>query len=373
MAVNGPEPDGFRFFSDDSIWNTPVADDAPVHEDSSEMVRANFAEPPGIYVNRVSWSVPVYLVDSSTPRQDVRCIYGKAHGTRPTFDDPSGADWIVHTDYGVLMKDVPIPDDALPDSAIALRPDKNADAHLCVVDLERGLEWDFCWMARAEDGEWTAGQGVMYRTDGDGLIRDYEGSARGSGFPLTGGLIFKREIEAGVIDHALALALHPAGYGHVYPPASCSDGRRPIGAPADGKGWGIPEGALVQLDPELDVDSLGLDHAAKVIARAMQRYGMYVCDNSGSINLYAEVFPFSDPDPWDGVMAVDSPTSIPVERLRVIDWGDRYCEEGEKPHNQDRYRDPHAFGPLPDSMAKDVLHMINFHRGRYDLPPRVIG
>ena len=181
MAVNGPEPDGFRFFSADSIWNTPIPDDPPVHENSSEMVRANFAEGPGIYVNRMCWSVPVYLVDSSTPRQDVRCVYGKAHGTRPTFDDPSGTEWIVHTDYGVLMKDVPIPDDALPDAAIALRPDKNADAHLCVVDLERGLEWDFCWMARTGDGEWMAGQGVMYRTGGDGLIRNYEGSARGSG------------------------------------------------------------------------------------------------------------------------------------------------------------------------------------------------
>ena len=74
-------------------------------------------EDPGIYVNRMCWSVPVYLVDADTPRHDVRCIYGKAHGTRPTFDDPAGVEWIVRTDYGVLMKNVPIPPDAMPDEA----------------------------------------------------------------------------------------------------------------------------------------------------------------------------------------------------------------------------------------------------------------
>ena len=71
-------------------------------------------------------------------------------------------------------------------------------------------------------------------------------------------------------------------------------------------------------------------------------------------------------------MAIDSPTRIPVEHLRVIDWGERYFEEGEKPHNMERFRDPGAFPALPDADARDVLSMINFHRGRYDLPPRNI-
>ena len=366
MPVNGTLGDGFRFFSAESPWNTAIADDAPLHPGSAEMVRANFNQDPGIYVNRVSWSVPVYLVDGSTPTQDVRCVYGKAHGTRPTFEDPRdpSREWIVHTDYGVLMRDVPIPPDAVPDSAIALRPEKNADAHLCLVDLERGLEWDFCWMALTEGGEWLAGQGVMFDIRSSGVLANFQGSARGSGFPLTAGLIFKDEVERGRIDHALALALHPAGYGHVWPPASCSDGRRKPGAGE----WGLPEGARVQLDPGLDLDSVGLEPPARAIAEAMQRYGMYVCDNSGSINLYAEVFPFSDPDPWDGVMGVDAPTAIPVDRLRVIDWGDAHFEESEKPHDMERFRDAHAFGPLPDRVARKHLKMVNFHRGRYELP-----
>jgi len=368
MAGGRERPSGHRFFSEASPWRLPVPEGAPVHPDSERMVRASFRQDPGIYVNMNCWSIPVHFVDFRTPTRDVRCVYGKSHGDRPTFRDPSGKGWIIHTDYGVLLRDVPIPEDALPDAAIALRPEVNADAHLCLVDLERGLEWDFCWMAKKPDGEWFAGQGVVFRTDGDGILANYEGSARGSGFPLTAGLIFRDEMAAGVIEHPLVIALKPPGRGHVWPPASCCDGPRPVGSPE----WGIPEGALIQLDPELDVDSLGLDRAATIVARAMQRYGMYVCDGSGSVNLYAEAFPFAEPDPWRGLLSIDSPNPIPVDRLQVIDWGGRYFEEREKPSNQVIFKDPHFFPPLPDADAARVLRMLNYHRGRYKLPLRTV-
>ena len=371
MAGSKNKPKGFRFFSPESLWNTPIPPNVPVHPASAEMVAVNFNEPPGIWVNRNYWTVPVYFADKNTPAYDVECIYGKAHGDRPTLEDPSGKEFIVHTDRGVILKDVPIPDDALPDSAIALRPEINADAHLCIVDISRRLEWDFCWMARKPSkpkrrgSPWFAGQGVVFRTDGNGLLANFEGSARGSGFPLTAGLIFKDEIEAGVIEHALALALHPAGKGHVYPPASVSDGVKKPGVPK----WGIPEGALVQLDPSLNLNGLNLDNAARTIAHAMQKYGMYVCDCSGGINLYAEGFPFVQPNPWDGVMAIDSPCAIPVKHLRVIDWSGRFFAEKKKPHNQKIFHDNNFFPPLPPGDAAKVLDGLNALRQIYKLPP----
>lgn len=364
MAGEHGKPKDFRFFSDDSPFNALIPSDARVHPNSKEMIAANFNQEPGIWVNRNYWTIPVYWVDGNTPTHDIECIIAKAHGDRPAFRDTAGREWIEHTDRGFVVHDVPIPEDALPDASIALRPEINADAHLCLVDMERGLEWDFCWMAKTEE-RWFAGWGCMFNIKGPGHLSNYQGSARASGFALTAGLIFRDEIEAGRIEHALALALSPAGAGHVFPPGTSSDGHNEPDEPE----WGIPEGARVQLDPELDVDSLDLFPEARTIARAMQKYGMYVCDNSGGINVYAEGFPFAAPNPWDGIMGIEAPTAIPVECLRVIDWGDEFCKEKEKPHNWDLFKNRDTFPPLPPNAARKVLAELNALREKYALPP----
>ncbi len=84
---------------------------------------------------------------------------------------------------------------------------------------------------------------------------------------------------------------------------------------------GIPCGGRVQLDPSLDLDSLGLSPAARVIARALQEYGAYVGDFSGSINVYADGSPDARAAWAGGVLSTDSTTGIPLDRLRVIEWG----------------------------------------------------
>lgn len=362
---------GFRLFSAASLWNRPVPAHAPIHPHSAELVAANLLPiKPGLQINLDAWTMPVYFVDASTPGVDVACIYAKAHGDRPTFVDRHGKSWIKHTPEGVILKDVPIPPDALPDTAVALRPEVMADAHLCIVDLERRLEWDFCWMAKREDGQWFAGQGIVFDLDGDGVPPNFVGSARGSGFPLTAGLIFRDEIEAGEIQHPLVFAFNPPGAAHVYPPASCSDGPRPV----DQKLWGLPEGALLQLDPALDIDKLNLDRGGRIIARALQEYGMYCCDGAGDFVVYAEGFPFAEPDPWRDWLTPDSPIAIPVERFRVLDWGNQLFAEKDKPHNAHYYKDreflkPELFPPLPSAEAQRVRGPLNAYRARYKLPP----
>ncbi|RPI58647.1 MAG: hypothetical protein EHM48_09925, partial [Planctomycetaceae bacterium] len=231
------KPQSAKFFAPTSLWNSPIPAGAPVHPHSAKLVDKNLPKDPGLQINMHAWTIPVYFVDSSTPTMDVECIYGKAHGDKPSFTDRHGKEWIKHTPTGVILKDVPIPPEAMPDVAISLRPETNADAHLCIVDLQRRLEWDFCWIAK-KDGTWFAGQGTMFDLDGDGVLPNYHAGARASGFPLTAGLIFKDEIEAGVIEHPLVFAYNPAGAAHVYPPASASDGPRPV----DETDWGIPEG-----------------------------------------------------------------------------------------------------------------------------------
>ncbi|MBK5230664.1 MAG: hypothetical protein JJE27_05765, partial [Thermoleophilia bacterium] len=50
----------------------------------------------------------------------------------------------------------------------------------------------------------------------------------------------------------------------------------------------LPEGARLQLDPALSVDALSIPAWQKTIAKAMQKYGVYVRDNSGTLSLYGE-------------------------------------------------------------------------------------
>jgi hypothetical protein len=111
---------------------------------------------------------------------------------------------------------------------------------------------------------------------------------RACGFPLVAGLIRTEEVEAGVIDHALVVAYPHIRAGMYTAPASTAQNR--VGNDSI-KTRGIPCGGRVQLDPNLDLNTIGLSQTGKVIARALQKYGAYVGDFSGSMSLYAENSP----------------------------------------------------------------------------------
>ena len=49
----------------------------------------------------------------------------------------------------------------------------------------------------------------------------------------------------------------------------------------------ILAGARLRLDPTLDLDSLGLTHYGRIIAQALQQYGMILADNGGGVELQA--------------------------------------------------------------------------------------
>ena len=77
----------------------------------------------------------------------------------------------------------------------------------------------------------------------------------------------------------------------------------------------------MQLDPTLDIDKLGLKPAAKIIARALQEYGAYVSDASGSLTFYSESSPEAQVY-WGGdVLRSEDIAGIPLERLRVLELG----------------------------------------------------
>jgi hypothetical protein len=299
-----------RFFSPDSFWNAPIAPDAAIDSKSAFYMQTWAKEPTGgLHLNTHTFTIPVYSVDDSTPRRVVAQTPTPEAGqiisvtSRREFRHGAG--------FG---PQVPIPDHAVSDP--------EGDKHVAFVDWERGLAWDMWRAVKHADGSWESYTGMHYSIDGPGVFKTsdfdvengdsihYHGPGRAAGVPIIAGLAMYHEIVAGRIEHKLAFAARYNGYQTFTFPATWTDGRH-VG--------GLPEGAVVQLDPELDLDQFGLSNAAKVICRALQEYGMVNVDGANGTCLYVEGL-YGDPErSWDGVLDdEDELKRIPVQHFRVL-------------------------------------------------------
>jgi hypothetical protein len=253
-----------RLYSATSPLNLTVPAGAKVDPQSAAMVSrlAEEVDEKGWAISTKAYTVPVFQATASTERTTVRV---RTRGT-------------VHR--------VAIPDDAFPSPG--------SDGHLAVIDANSGCEYDFYRGRRLADGSWEAENFNALPTSGSGIYP--RGLAtRASGFANAAGLIRASEIRRGRIDHALVFSMPSTRAGGPVRPATSSDGST-SGAGA------IPEGARLQLDPALSIDRLA--PWQRVIARALQRYGMYLADTGGAVALYAQ-HPRSADDgfryPWGDV------------------------------------------------------------------------
>lgn len=301
----------WRPFSAASPWNTPIAADAVVDPNSQSMIAdfANIPEQTTFWINIQDYSIPVYWVDSTTvPATTVMASLGGT-GFRTGASDDSVAEG---------RGPAPIPTAAMPADG--------SDRHLAVVDRALGKEWGF-WDARRAGTMWTAGQAATMDLSGTG-VRPPERNKpwwaghgpRACGFPLIAGLITVDELRRGTIDHALVVAYPHIRSRYYTPPASTAQGTTDDARP----NRGILCGGRIQLDPALDVSSLGLSTAGAAIARALQKYGAFVGDYSGAISLYADASPDAQAAYRTGLLSNNDAEAIPLDRFRVLAIGTTY-------------------------------------------------
>jgi hypothetical protein len=278
-------------FSQDSPWNTRIPSNAPTDRGSRELIDS-LAEG-GLYINIKDWSIPVYYVDSdSVPKINVinsrPGIFGRG------FAEPN---------------QIPL----LPWFIASPPVGENSDNHMCILDTAKMIEWGM-WATRKDSlGNWTTGLGAVTDLKGTGVEEPwYEQEreldahrARAGGFPLIAGLIRSEEIEAGKIDHALVFAYQRGRSEFFIPPASTAQAT----FMEMNNRSGIPMGGRIQLDPDIDVDTLNLSPACKIIARALQQYGAYNGDYAGATVLYADNSPAALKK-WKGVLAKEDLLSI---------------------------------------------------------------
>ena len=285
-----------RPYDERSPWNTPIPAGVAVSANSRRYVDAIAGSGLPLTSDPDQYALPVYAFDARTPRRTVRFS-----GSFSSYDH--GDDSRVSAGYGATVTDVPIPDGALESAG--------SDGQIVFWDPESGVEWSFWQFERAGDGTYRATNGVRYRTTAGNFGRFADGKAgRGAGTPYLAGLVRPWEIAQGRIDHALAFAYDSPSSEIVYP-ASKSDGGGVAGTDA-------PEGTRLQLDPtltEADFEAWGLAPEAKVIARALQRYGMYVIDNSGSSKIYLEDRLTAR---WHAGITRNLTAKIPLTRFRAV-------------------------------------------------------
>ncbi|HEU0295002.1 MAG TPA: hypothetical protein VFR47_19830 [Anaerolineales bacterium] len=296
-------------YSKTSIWNTPIGPSPKYDPYSQAMIATLVLSNDGkIITAGDTHNYPVYFVDADTPRWDVSCTIYKCR-----VHTPEGG---VRTD---MVNDIPIPPDA--------RPSADSDARMIIIDKDTYAEYDF-WRAQRLETGWTAGGVSAYNIRWNGTPSP--GISRGSGIPSYAGLLRPWEIRQGRIQHALAFGYTETAKKKCVFPASKTDGDSKLP-------FAIPEGARLQLDPFLtdtDFDQMGLDPTEKIIARALQEYGMILVDTSGSFKIYVEDLinnPFATED-WSDPglnLTKESIYNIPYTAFRVLELPPGYWEPDE--------------------------------------------
>jgi hypothetical protein len=299
-----PEPpDCARFFSPESVWNRPLADDEPIDPRSAAYVQSlraqvqrNFDQRYYPTIATTRWSVPIYVVSADQPRVPVRLV-GRAVAYGQGFQR-------------ALRGGVPIPADA--------RPAAGADTHIVVYQPATDTMWEF-WTAHRRGNGWQVGWGgVMHRVSRSPghveAIGSVQTGATATSLPLVGGLITLRDLRRRSIDHALAVAIPESRAAVWSRPAQRTDGGNPS---LDA----IPAGARFRLDPSVDIDALNLPPFTAMLARAAQRYGILVRDTSPVVTFYAQDPTPTGSNPWQAALGSEIPEMLrrfPWDRLQVV-------------------------------------------------------
>lgn len=273
-------------FGAESPWRRVIPPNPAIDPGSAAAI-ASVQPTPALFANLVEFGIPIYDTDPDTPAYAVTC-------TRADYGACPFTDWRV-----------PIPEGAEPNSG--------SDGVLVTVDEDGGVIFEF-WQASRRGDQWVTSFGAVNTLHGSG----WGGAATGSGASRLGGVVRIAEIEAGEINHALALQTNNA----------CPTFRAPA-LKSDGKSTRadcIPQGALLQLDPSLDLSTLDLTPGERAVATAMQRYGGYVVDVADTtLSVSFELDPGAGPDfvgqtyadagfRWD----YDAMEHIPWDKLRVL-------------------------------------------------------
>jgi hypothetical protein len=179
---------------------------------------------------------------------------------------------INYTAYGSESDQGPFP---IPKRApVEGGQDSDGDRHVLVVDRARCKLFELYrafFVARGRD-HWNADSGVSWNLRSTALRPDSYTSADAAGLPIFPGLVRFDEVKRGRIDHAIRVTFESTRDAWVHPASHCAGDTSNPNAPA--------MGTRLRLRARYPLG--GLSGAAKVIARALKRYGFITADNGSN-------------------------------------------------------------------------------------------
>jgi hypothetical protein len=290
-----------RFFSAASPWNTPndptwVADrnsDAFIGSLAADMKRVG----KGILINGTDafprYAIPIYTATTATPRVAVSSAPRNWWRGFPS---------------------VPIPPNAVPATG--------TDMHLTIDD---GTNlWEFWEMQKDAAGKWSAGSGSQMPIRGDGWSDRVAGLAsRAYGGSAVAGSILKKEMQDGVIPHALALA-YEFVLGPAYARGEVAGGPVCIATHSDNykdpehsAASCIPEGARLRIKAGVDITALAAGKKdALIVLTALRDYGAFMVDHAGAPTIYAEAL--TDGSSWGTLLTSRAIIDVPASVFEVL-------------------------------------------------------
>jgi hypothetical protein len=243
-----PGAPGCPVFPADNAWNQRV-DHLPVAKNSARLIASIGLGDPvhadfGTVFAGAPNGIPFEVVSKRTPRVPV------------SFTFASESDGHRYP----LPRNVPIEGG----------PHSTGDRHVIVVDRDTCTDYElFDAVPHAGGARWTAGSGAIFNLRSNHLRPAGFTSADAAGLPILPGLARYDEVARGVIDHALRFTAPCTGRAFVYPArhqaSTCTGRNLP------------PMGLRVRLKAGVDISRL--PYQARIVARALKRYGLILADN----------------------------------------------------------------------------------------------
>jgi hypothetical protein len=143
-----------------------------------------------------------------------------------------------------------------------------SDRHALLVDRSACRLYELFALARS-GGRWTAGSGATWNLRSTHLRPRGWTSADAAGLPILPLLARYDEVRRGRIDHALRVTVQRTRSAYVYPARHFASSDDDPALPRMGERLRLKAG----------VDISGFPRQARIVLRAMQRYGLIVADN----------------------------------------------------------------------------------------------
>lgn len=260
-------------FPGDNVWNMDVSK-LPVHRKSDVWRKAMHAAHTNLHPDfgPPGYGIPFDVVDASAVD-------------------------LVGIDFTYADESDPGPYPFGPD----IHVEGGSDRHAIMIDQQDCTLFEL-FGARWNAGEATAGSGAIFDLGSNALRPAGWTSADAAGLPIFPGLVRRDEVLAGTIDHAIRVTADCTTRRYIWPArhqAGVSDTRCP------------PMGARFRLRSGFDAS--GFSDDARVVVRAMKRYGLIVADNGSDWYFQGTV------DPGWTYAFVDALKRIPARAFVAVD------------------------------------------------------